>query len=52
MFICFCLRSITIFTLKIKLNFLSKICHFLKKNSSLKAVKNEEIVRERNFTDD
>jgi hypothetical protein len=31
MVFCICLRSITIFTLKIKLIFLNKICHFLKK---------------------
>jgi hypothetical protein len=30
--VCFCLTSIKIFTLKIKLNFRIKICHFLKKN--------------------
>jgi hypothetical protein len=31
MVVCICLRSIKIFTLKIKLFFFNKICHFLKK---------------------
>jgi hypothetical protein len=35
MVVCICLRSIKMFTLKIKLFFLNKICHFLKKKKLL-----------------
>jgi hypothetical protein len=36
MFVCFCLRSIKTFKTKIKLIFLRKICHFLKKKKLCK----------------
>jgi hypothetical protein len=38
MVVCICLRSIKIFTLKIKLILQDKICHFLKKNCYVKYV--------------